>query len=190
MAARTGIFCLEGAWERRLDDRTSVVPTLEMLERLGSARYVHRDVGTEEELYHYLAKWAQKGYGGYEVLWFAFHGVKGGIEVGRGVVPLDDLATKLRGKAAGRVVYFGSCSVMRDRRGVEAFLKATRAKAVCGYTKDVDWVDSAAFDLMLLTSLVSGNRIDACFNQLRRRIPDMIRGLGFTTVPSYERNAG
>ena len=28
------IFCLEGAWEKRLDDRTSVIPTLEMLERL------------------------------------------------------------------------------------------------------------------------------------------------------------
>ena len=67
-AVRTpGIFCLEGAWATRLDDRTSVLPTLEMLERLRLATFIHRDVGTEEELYHYLGKWAQAGYRKYGV---------------------------------------------------------------------------------------------------------------------------
>jgi hypothetical protein len=92
MAARRppGIFCLEGAWETRLDDRTSVLPTLEALERLRMATYIHRDVGTEEELYHYLSKWAQAGYRKFGLLFFAFHGVRGGIRVGRGTVTLDD----------------------------------------------------------------------------------------------------
>ena len=49
--SRPGIFCLEGAWGKRIDDRVSVLPTLEMLEHLEIAIYVHRDVGTEEELY-------------------------------------------------------------------------------------------------------------------------------------------
>ena len=137
-----GIFCLEGAWSTRLDDRTSVLPTLESLERLRLATCIHRDVGTEEELYHYLGKWAQAGYRKYGVLFFAFHGVRGGIRVGRGTVTLDDLSEKLDGKAASRIVYFGSCSVMKDRDGVDYFQRTTRAKAVCGYTKDVDWVES------------------------------------------------
>lgn len=131
-----------------------MLPTLEMLERLRLAQFVHRDVGTEEELYHYLAKWAQRGYGVYEVLYFAFHGVRGGIRVGQGTVPLADLADHMQGKAAGRLIYFGSCSVMRDRTAVAAFHKQTGAKAICGYSKDVDWVEAAAFDLLLLSSLV------------------------------------
>lgn len=182
-----GVFCLEGAWERRLDDRTSVLPTLDMLERLSIARYVHRDVGTEEELYHYLSKWAQRGYGSYEVLYFAFHGVRGGIRVGRGIVPLADLAEKLQGKAAGRLVYFGCCDVMRDTAAVEDFHKQTGAKAICGYTKNVEWVESSAFDLLLLNSLVSDQRIDARFNHLRSRYSDLTDALGFVSYPSYER---
>jgi len=185
--ARKGIFCLEGAWKRRLDDRTSVLPTLDTLERLRLATYVHRDVGTEEELYLYLKKWAQRGYSNYEVLYFAFHGVKGGIEVGRGTVTLSDLAEKLEGKAAGRVVYFGCCSVMRDEAAVAEFKGMTKAKAVCGYTKDVDWVESAAFDLLLLDSLMSDVRIDARFNRLSRNFGDLTSRLGFVTEPSYLR---
>ena len=151
------------------------------------AEFVHRDVGTEDELYHYLGKWAQRGYGSYEVLYFAFHGVRGGIRVGRGTVPLADLAEKLQGKAAGRLVYFGCCSVMRDRRAVAEFQQQTGARAICGYTKDVDWIESAAFDLLLLSSLVSGRRIDARINHVRTRYPDLASTLGFESYPTYER---
>lgn len=63
-----GVFCLEGARGKRIDDNVSVVPMFEMLERLSLARYVHRDVGTEEELFHYLDKWAQVGYQWYDIL--------------------------------------------------------------------------------------------------------------------------
>lgn len=184
---RNGVFCLEGAWERRLDDRTSVLPSLELLERRGNIRYIHRDVGTEDELYHYLRKWSQRGYSAYGVLYFAFHGVRGGIKVGRGTVPLSELADKLQGTAAGRVIYFGSCSVMRDRDAVADFHKETGAKAIVGYRKDVDWVESAAFDLMLLSSLTGSERIDARINRVRSRYPDLSKALGFESYPSFER---
>ena len=183
-----GIFCLEGTWNKRIDDRVSVLPTLDMLERLNKATYVHRDVGTEEELYHYLAKWCQAGYRRYSVLYFAFHGVRGGIKVGRGTVTLDDLAEKLSGKAKDRIVYFGSCSVMKDRTAVAEFQKMTGAKLVCGYTKDVDWVESAAFDLLLLESLTGIVRIDARVNQMRSRYGDLTGLLGFASHPSYDRS--
>ena len=188
MAPRAnGVFCLEGAWERRLDDRTSVLPSLELLERVGHIRYIHRDVGTEEELYHYLEKWAQRGYRSYSVLYFAFHGVSGGVRVGRGVVPLSELAGKLEGTASGRVIHFGSCSVMRDRRAVDEFQRATGAKAIVGYRKDVDWVESAALDLLLLSSLTGPGRIDARINQVRRRAGGLADLLGFESFPAFDR---
>lgn len=180
---RPGIFCLEGAWGKRIDDRVSVLPTLEMLEHLEIATYVHRDVGTEEELYHYLKKWSQAGYRRYEVLYFAFHGTRGGIRVGQGTVTLDDLAEKLNGKAKGRIVFFGSCSVMKDKKAVERFQKSTGARLVCGYTKEVEWVESAAFDLLLLRSLTSTLRIDYRVNQLRSRYGDLTELLGFSSYP-------
>lgn len=46
-ATTKGIFCLEGDWHRCLDDRASVLPTSEMLEQLGLAKFIHRDVATK-----------------------------------------------------------------------------------------------------------------------------------------------
>lgn len=185
-----GIFCLEGAWERRLDDRKTVLPTLEMLERLQVATYIHRDVGTEEELRHYLGKWAQAGYRKYGVLFLAFHGVRGEICIGRGTVTLYELAEMLDGKASSRIVYFGSCSVLRDREGVEEFRRATGATAVCGYTKFVEWVEGSAFDVLLLRSLVENIRVDARINRLRKRHPDLVKNLGFNCFPPYDGSEG
>lgn len=127
---KLGIFCLEGAWNKRVDDRVSVLQTLEMLERIERSTYVHRDVGTAEELYHYLAKWRQAGYRRYGVSYFAFHGVPGGIQVGRETVSLCELAEKLNGRAKGRIVHFGACTVMKDHKSVEEFQRLTGAKLV------------------------------------------------------------
>ena len=159
-----------------------------MLERLGAATYVHRDVGTKEELYHYLRLWCQAGYQRYTVLYFAFHGVRGGINVGRTTITLDELAEALSGKARDRIVYFGSCAVMKDVAAVERFQKLTRAKLVCGYSKNVDWTESSAFDLLLLDSLVGKSRIDARVNRLRTRYGDLTDLLGFRSYPAFDRS--
>ena len=188
--ALPGIFCLEGQWGKRLDDRASVLPTLELLERIEIATFIHRDFGTREELSHYIAKWGQLGYQKYGVLYLAAHGVKGAIQVGRGAITLDELADVIDGTARGRTVYFGSCDVMRDKSGVANFRRVTGAKLVCGYTKTVDWLDSAAFDLMLLRSLVSNNRVDKRVNDVLRDYPDLSRRLGFHSERAPVRGSG
>jgi hypothetical protein len=166
-----------------------VLPTLETLERLRLATFIHRDVSTPEELDFYLRKWSQKGYTNYEVLFLAFHGDRGAIYLGRKPIDLQTLADCIDGRAAGRVVYFGSCSVLRDKTAVATFQRATGARVVCGYTKYVDWVEAAAFDLLLLDSLTSAKRIDARINRLRKKYPDLTRALGFASHPTFERAA-
>jgi hypothetical protein len=76
---------------------------------------------------------------------------------------------------------------MRDREGVQRFLDISRAKLVCGYTKVVDWIESTAFDMLLLSALLDDVRIDARVNRLRARHPELVRILGFTSAPSFER---
>ena len=184
---RQGIFCVEGAWESKLTDRSSVLPTLDTLERLRIATYIHRDVGTFEEPELYLRKWGQKQYATYEVLYIASHGTPGAIQLGRNTISLEELADCIGRRAAERVIYFGSCGVMADRRAVADFQTSTKAKLVCGYRKTVSWVESAGFDLILLDSLVSGRRIDARVNRIHRRFPDITKVLGFVSHPSFPR---
>ncbi len=185
-----GVFCLETSWEKRLDDKTSVQPILDLLHRTGHARYIHRDVGTVEELNHYLAKWRQAQYSDYSVLYFAFHGQRGCIEVGKRSVTLEELGEQLRGKAENRAVVFGSCDTLRAKNEVEAFKKITKAKVVCGYTRPVGWLQSAAFELVMLGALASGGRIDSRVNHLRRTYPDQVKSLGFVSYPAFRAGSG
>lgn len=48
--ATTGVLCLEGEWEPDLRKRASVLPVLELLERLGVIKSIHRNVATPDEL--------------------------------------------------------------------------------------------------------------------------------------------
>ena len=180
-----GVFCLETSWEKRLDDKTSVLPILDLLQRTGHAKYIHRDVGTVEELKHYLSKWRQSQYSDYSVLYFAFHGTKGCIEVGRNSVSLEDLGEDLRGRAEGRSVVFGSCDTLRAAAKVNQFRAVTKARVVCGYTRNVGWLQSAAFEMVMLSALASPGRIDARVNSIRRTYPDQVKALGFVSYPSF-----
>ncbi len=179
--AKLGIFCLEGDWDPNLRNRTSVRPMLELLERMGTSQFIHRDCGTPGELAFYLSKWPQRRYANYRLGYLAFHGYQGHLDVGDGV-SVRGLGEQLRGKLAGRVVHLGSCSVMdADPSEMRAFLETTKAKAISGYAKDVDWTSSAAFDLLLFGELIwTGlHNPDRTFEKARTLAPGLAEDLGF-----------
>lgn len=178
-----GVFCLEGPWSNSLTDQSSVGPLLELLERRRVIRFAHRDAVTIPELETYLRQWTQKQYAGYGFGYLAFHGDPGLLYVGRYQYTLDDLEELLRGRLAGRILYFGSCSTLEvDEGKVESMRKATRARAVCGYTANVDWIEAAAFELNLLYAVTYYSRVDAGFRYLRRTHGGMCERLGLRAV--------
>jgi len=160
----TGIFAFEGDWTPDdLEDKSSMRPTLETLRDVCDVDFIHRRIGTVAELEYYVDKWLSEGvdenYDDYRVGYFAFHGSRGVIAPGEGDVTLDQLAVWIDGRAQGRTVYFGSCSTLDlDTKRVKDFLKATKAKAAGGYTTDVNWLQSAAFDLLVLDALACYHR--------------------------------
>ena len=155
---KKGIFCLEAcAWFGGLKDKTTVEPVLRLLESTKDYRvpYLHFDVATREELDFYLKKWCGTSFGeSHPILYLAFHGQRDGLFVGEGRgnrLNLNQLGERLDGKCRGRIIYFGSCATV-DVHGhaLNAFLRRTRALAVFGYKADVEWLESAAFDLLVL----------------------------------------
>jgi Family of unknown function (DUF6642) len=155
-----GVFCLEGQWEEDLTDRVTVRPTLELLERLRQIQFIHKDVATSAELDHFLDRWMLRAYANYRVGYFAMHGRAGGLELSRRhSVPLQHIAARIDGKCTGRRLYFGSCSVLgASDQALQEFLHQTGAELICGYTKEVDWAESAAFDTVLLAALAHGTQ--------------------------------
>lgn len=189
-----GVFCLEGEWSYSLKRAMSVEPILALLEQLEDYRvpYIHRDVGTAEELSYYLRKWIQKRHADHPILYLAFHGEKGALLVGdgrtsTGTRTLDIFEDELRDSCTRRVMFFAGCSIV-DLHGhrLNRFMRSTGALAVCGYTKRVDWLKSAAFELFLLGAIqnnaLTTAGVRSVKNRIKREVPVLARDLGFRMV--------
>lgn len=164
------ILCLEGEWEEDLRDRSSVLPILQLLQAVHHVRFVHRDVGTVAELMRYLGRWIDQPLD-YYTLYLAFHGTEKGLTVADAPeenLSLARLAADLEGDLDDCVIYLGACSVMRVESEVQNFLERTGARAVMGYTTDVDWIDSAAMDMIVLAHLASYEKVGTALGTLAR----------------------
>lgn len=186
MAARRGIFCLEGEWNRRLTDRRSVAPLLQLIEKLNIwAPPIHKNVATKGDFEYYARQWCRQQYAEYPVGYFSFHGEPGRIRLGRDKLRLDEMADMLRSTLGNRVVYFGSCSTLAvPDEDLQRFCRLTGAKAVVGYVNDIDWLESAAFDLILLPRLLASTYIRPIYNGLSKEHPRFVEGLGLRMASS------
>lgn len=175
-----GVFCVEGDWSSDLTDRASVRDMLEMLESVDGVPFIHEHVSdSEDALMRALRKWRQKQYASYSIGYFAFHGKPGKILLGRHPVPLKSIATELEGACEGRILYFGSCSVLQiPADEIEAFRDTTKADAIIGFDRDVSWLASAALDLILLETLALNPDEAKVEKWLRKEYGTLARHLG------------
>jgi len=169
-----GIFCLEGDWDPDLRVRKTVDPILDLLKRSNDPPVdsIRRDIGTTGEFEYYLKKWGQKRYAKFPILYLGFHGDPGVLDVGdRSSVDLDWLEEQLAGKCKGRIVHFGSCGTMATHgQRLNRFLRETGALAVCGYKVDVDWMLSAAFEIILLSGFQNYSLTRRGMEAVQRRV--------------------
>lgn len=184
---RSQIFCLEGDWETRLESKLSVRPLLDLLSGVGVAGgVVHRDVATRAELEHYVARLARRSVDTFPVVYLAFHGFAedgfGYVSLGGEDVSLDELADVFGSESvAGRVIYTGSCSTLDvTDDALRDFCKRTGVRGLLGYSKDVGWVESAAFDILLLDELLRAAKLKPMMARLRKQHARFVEGLGLT----------
>ena len=87
------------------------------------------------------------------------------------------------------MIHFGSCETL-DLHGnrINRFIRETQVLAVSGYTKSVEWNESAAFELLLLsymatkTALASVAGPRAVNKRLKKQAPGLYSGLNFRLV--------
>ena len=117
--------------------------------------------------------------------YLAFHGNPGEIELADGsVVNLEELSGLMRTKFKGWVIHFGTCGTLSaNKKQLQRFLDSTQASLLIGYKSDVNWIDSAAMDLIILDWLQNYKDLSAMWNQIRKNYPDLIRVTGLTAFP-------
>lgn len=183
---RNRVFCIEeSVWDdpKGLTDRTSVLPTLETLERMRTvSEFVHRHAVSHDEFKRYLV-WRTdtartRTYG---TVYLAFHGTSEGLRVGNKDVSLEELA-ELLGKLPDGVVHLGSCSVLHDEDDARRFLQSTGARMISGYERSVDWLDSAALDTAWLGYVAWYSQVGQAARYLKERYGSTIDHLKWKAV--------
>jgi hypothetical protein len=173
------IVCLEGEWSADIRSEESVKPLLQILARRGEIKFIYRRCGTKAELAYYLKQ--RKYYRDYRIVYLSFHGARGRLEISpQEVVTLAEIADLARGAFKKKLVYFGSCKTLRavDEQ-LKNFLKKTGAAAVAGYTKDVDWVEASAFELLFLYWAAYYKKPAYLLRKLATRYPRLDELIGF-----------
>lgn len=178
MRPAMGVFCLEGEWDNDMRKKSSVEPILQMLSSLGIAEYIHRNVATADQFMYYLKQWSLKRYDDFGVLYLPMHGSGNELHLGKDSVTLDHIGDVLEGKVRGGVIHFGSCDTLDvDDAVLNDLARQTGATAVTGYRAEVDWLEAATLEAVLLERLSRGKRTDAFYNHLAKDYGPLVERL-------------
>jgi hypothetical protein len=67
------------------------------------------------------------------------------------MISLDELAEMLGDSCKNKILHFGACHVLNtDTRLLKRFLKQTNALCICGFKYEIKFIESSAFDILLL----------------------------------------
>ncbi len=167
---KKGIFCLEGLLDNDLANKSTVQGILKLLEDNSNIPYFYKDFAVWKELEFYLNRWVKKKYDKYPILYLSTHGNPFEISDAKRRYSLDCLGEILENQCDNRMVMISSCSTMAaDKRLLKGFLAKTRCLGVCGYRNDVNILQAAAFELLLIAEMqdneFSGRGIEAIQNK-------------------------
>ena len=163
MKAPAKLVCLEAYWNEKLLQTFSVKGFFEAMAPLvhPPLTLAHRFVESEAGLAYYARRpdgllWRSKELFDAPIYYLAFHGRPGAVRSLLDRIEADKLCEAFEGYGEGgykNLVYFACCNVLRGRKGrdfARAFLEASGARAVIGYTTTVDWMASLVCDLLFL----------------------------------------
>lgn len=175
MAKKPGIWCMEGDWSSRVTDVRSVRVIMQALKDDDRINLVYRHLNRPEDLDVALRGWTQKQHDSYRFGYLALHGAPETVFIGRRKVTWEHIESVAAGALKGgegrsaKHLHFGSCLVMdTDEPRREEFRRRLGARSVSGFTQEVDWFESLAFELILFDALTHYKRIDAVEHYLRK----------------------
>ena len=146
------VACLESFWTYAVENRLSLAPILELLSKRNGTRSVLLTCNTIDELKFNLD--IVQHMKGYRILLLGFHGYSGGIYMPDLAIEMEALATFMGKGFRDWIVFFDSCRTMTvEKDRILKFIETTEVLMVMGYKNEVDWLEGAAVDLLVLNGL-------------------------------------
>jgi hypothetical protein len=175
------IFCIESDWENTPEKKASILPLLECIKGIYPAfDYIYRTANTKEELIYCLHKFKslRKIKDDFHAIVFCGHGGTGKINLGNGKnfteITLKELAEICQeidnNLFLNHLVHFDSCSTIKtSKKKLQEFKESTGAAAVTGFSKDVEFIDSYALEMILFESLLNEKSIKQALKRFQKK---------------------
>lgn len=177
------IFAIEGEWSTDYKSEITVLPGLQLLQQIEKIPFVHRTAATHRELFYHLERSAS--YKSFDILYLAFHGEKGALwfpSEADGEVSLEALAEEHGNAFKDKYILISACSVAKKEEDVIAFKKATKAKGVAAYRKNIDFFESMLLDLACLRAISVLTQVAAWRNRMEKEQGWLIEKTGLVIV--------
>jgi hypothetical protein len=179
---KKNIFCLEGDWNENLKIKSSILPALKLLEINNNIDTIYRTCSTFEEFCNRLDTITgnRKIYKNYDIIYFAFHGLKNQIQIGCELITLETISEHFEGKFEGKIIHFGSCKTMAiNDEKAKLFMERTGAIAISGYEKTVPFISSTIADVVYFEICQNYIDIKAINDNMKRHYGDLVAELKF-----------
>ena len=163
---KNGVYCIETPWT----EFPSVEPVLSLVTKRHDAPFRHHIAGDPGRFSKHFECWADRDDWDYAILYLGFHGFPKGVTVapddgsdGKAAslwdhVRLDQIADYAQGrkeKWGHCMMHFASCSTIDlETAELASFIDHTGLAGVSGYTKDVEWMASLAFEILYMDTLL------------------------------------
>lgn len=181
------IFCIEENWTHDLKDKASIRTALDFLEHNAEIKPIRKDCSTIDQFKDLVETSLQKRYKQHSIIYLAFHGSPGCLHIGkRKKLDFSTIAELLDGRAADKIIHFGSCSTLNlDGWELRRFWKDTGALAISGYTKDIDFIESSVLDILYFRKCQEYRKVPLIERDMKEYYGRLMRELGFKMM--YER---
>lgn len=180
------IFCIESEWENTLKDPKTVEPMLRYFSDVMGptwVKYIYRRCATLEGFEFYINKACQKKYEKYAIIYIAMHGEPGKLKIGTKHYSIEEIIGTIKKQLSNRIMHFGSCSTLDfDQDTFQNLIDHTNLAGISGYTKDVYFIESAAFELIYFEALQEKKELKAVDRYLQENYPALIDRLGFRMI--------
>lgn len=177
------IYCLEGNWNKHPKSSQTIKPILDLLYTFSKVKYIYHKCPIKEDFVKGLETFTQKRYSNYTILYIAYHGRKNRIYFGNEYITLKEIANVLEGKLNGKVIHFGSCSTLNtSEKNITDFITRTGCSFISGYKKDVEYIDSTAFDLVYFDILQKYDSSKKIKSVITKRYLTLMNNLYFNVI--------
>lgn len=187
----TKIFCLEGEWHSNdLRNQSTVETYLRFLKETFGIEYLFRKVNSRESFFKYLeqlGRYSKGRYKDYSIIYFAFHGDKKELFLdGTDSVEINELTKIKHTPLKSRIIHFGSCRTLKmSFADLEEFWEDSKANAVSGFSKNIDFMEASLFDIAYLYKLSTMPQKGRVFNHINKKFKRLSNDLGFVYIDKH-----